>query len=64
MSKIKIEPLTPAQLARLSECGPELLAIMEGLTFTCETVAHLQGKERLLLPMTDKARELIARVKG
>ena len=64
MAQIKIEPLTHAQSLRLVDCGPELLAIFEGLTLTAETVAHLRGLEREILPMTDKARELIARVKG
>lgn len=64
MPKIKIEPLTHAQIIRLTEVGAELLVIVEGLTMTCETVAHLRGLERDILPMTDKARELIARVKG
>ena len=60
----KIEPLSHAQLMRLVDIAPEFLAIVEGLTFTCETVAHMRGLEREILPMTDKARELIARVKG
>jgi hypothetical protein len=64
MPKIKLIPLTPDQSARLAEVGAELLVIVEGLTMTCETVAHLRGLERDILPMTDKARELIARVKG
>ena len=62
--KTQIIPLTHAQIIRLTEVGAELLVIVEGLTMTCETVAHLRGLERDILPMTDKARELIARVKG
>ena len=27
------------------------------LVFTCESVAHLQGQERSLLPVTDRVRE-------
>jgi len=37
-------------------------ALMESLAecvFVVETVAHLQGKERSLLPMADRARELL-----
>lgn len=61
---INIKPLSSAQLDRLADCGPELLAVFEHLTFTAETVAHLRGLEHELLPTTDKARELIAQVKG
>lgn len=50
--------------ARLIAAAPELLELLEGLTFIAETVAHLRGLEREILPTTDKARELIARVKG
>lgn len=64
MNTIKHEQLTPAQLARLTEVAPQLLAVFEGLTFIAETVAHMRGLERDILPTTDKARELIARVKG
>jgi len=50
--------------ARLIAAAPELLELLEGLTFIAETVAHLRGLERDILPTTDKARKLIARVKG
>jgi len=50
--------------ARLIAAAPEILSLLESLTFIAETVAHLRGLERDILPTTDKARELIARVKG
>ncbi|MCP4140688.1 MAG: hypothetical protein GY755_10435 [Chloroflexi bacterium] len=34
-------------------------AVLEELTFALETVAHLQGKERELLPMCEKVREVL-----
>lgn len=37
----------------------EVLDTMAGLAFIVETVAHLQGKERELLPTSDKARRMI-----
>lgn len=42
----------------------ELVASLKELAFVVETVAHLQGKEGALLPMADKARELIDRAGG
>lgn len=42
----------------------ELLATMAELAFIVETVAHLQGKERQLLPSAEKARALIAKLEG
>lgn len=42
----------------------ELLETLKSMTFVVESVAHLQGKERELLPMTDAARNLIDRVEG
>jgi hypothetical protein len=36
---------------------------LEAVIFALETVAHLQGKEKLLLPMCDDAREIIEKVK-
>lgn len=38
----------------------ELLQTVGELAFIVETVAHLQGKERELLPTADKARKQIA----
>jgi len=42
----------------------DVLKMLEAVTFAAETAAHLRGLEREILPTTDKARELIARVKG
>jgi hypothetical protein len=50
--------------ARLLLEAPVMLELLESLTFIAETVAHTRGLERDILPTTDKARELIARVKG
>ncbi len=43
---------------RLAYAAPELLAIMKELAFVVESVAHLQGKERELLPFAERARAL------
>jgi hypothetical protein len=40
----------------------DVLASLKELAFIVETVAHLQGKERELLPAADNARALIARL--
>lgn len=37
----------------------QVLAVLERVTFIAETVAHLQGKEREILPTTDAAREIL-----
>ena len=42
----------------------DVLANMKAMAFIVETVAHLQGKERELLPTADQARELIAKLGG
>lgn len=47
-------PATPA-----APTLDELLDTLGGLAFIVETVAHLQGKERELLPTADKARRMI-----
>ncbi len=39
-------------------------AALKELTFALETVAHLQGKERELLPMCEKAREALKEEKA
>ncbi len=51
-------------IARLQQDQRDLIASLKAVTFIAETVAHLQGKERDILPTTDKARELIARVEA
>lgn len=38
----------------------QVLAAMAALAFTVETIAHLGGKERELLPQAEKARTIIA----
>lgn len=42
----------------LANAAPELLATMKELAFVVESVAHLQGKERELLPFAERARAL------
>ena len=42
----------------------ELLAVMEGLAFVVETVAHLQGRESALLPHVERARRCIDALSG
>lgn len=64
---LETDPQTKQQAeahARLIAEAPVMLALLESLTFTAETVAHMRGLEREILPTTDKACELIARVKG
>jgi hypothetical protein len=36
---------------------------LEKVVFALETVAHLQGKERLLLPMCDEAHQVLEKEK-
>lgn len=50
--------------ARLIKAAPELLKQFEALTLIAESVAHLRGMERDILPLTDSARELIKQIKG
>jgi hypothetical protein len=42
----------------LIAAAPDLLASLKELAFIVETVAHLQGRERELLPAADRARAL------
>lgn len=42
----------------------DIIKIMSHLAFIVESVAHLQGRERDLLPYADCAREVIAAMKG
>jgi hypothetical protein len=49
---------------QLAYAAPELLGALKELAFTVETIAHLQGLERDLLPMADKARAAIAKATG
>ena len=41
----------------------ENITKLEKVIFTLESVAHLQGKERLLLPMCDEARQVLEKEK-
>ena len=50
--------------ADLIAAAPEMLVLLKELTFIVETVAHLQGRERELLPTTDRARALITKATG
>jgi hypothetical protein len=42
----------------------ELVALLKQATFVVESVAHLQGKERELLPLAQAARKLIEQAEG
>lgn len=42
----------------------ELVALLKQTTFVVESVAHLQGKERELLPLAEAARKLIDQAEG
>lgn len=42
----------------------DVLASMRELAFIVETVAHMQGKEKELLPSAERARVLIATLSG
>lgn len=42
---------------------PEQYKAIERAIFIAETVAHLQGKEREILPVTDAAREALDQLK-
>lgn len=46
----------------LACAAPELLSCMKELAFIVESVAHLQGKEKDLLPFADRARALQDRI--
>ena len=50
--------------ADLIAAAPAMLVLLKELAFIVETVAHLQGHERELLPVTDRARALISKVTG
>lgn len=45
--------------ARLIAVAPEMFSLLKEMTFVVESVAHLRGLERELLPLTDRARELL-----
>lgn len=49
---------------RAANHASELCDLLAKMTFVVETVAHLQGKERELLPLTDKARILLDKIEG
>lgn len=50
--------------AALIAAAPELLDSLKELAFIVETVAHLQHRERELLPAAEKARAIIAKGEG
>lgn len=42
----------------------ETAKIISEMAFVIETVAHMRGLERELLPLADKARELVERIES
>jgi hypothetical protein len=48
---------------KLANAAPQLLALLESLTFIAESVAHLKGLEREILPTTELARNYIKEFK-
>ena len=48
----------------LAVAAPELLDLLKKLAFVAETFAHMKGLEREILPTTDAACELIAKIEG
>lgn len=50
----------PAQLPPIPVTLEEVLGTLAALSFTVETIAHLMGKERELLPQAEQARSIIA----
>lgn len=48
----------------LAAAAPEMLACLRSCAFALESVAHLRGLERELLPYADAAREIIAKAEG
>lgn len=53
-----------ADLAQLLAAAPEMLESLRELAFVAESVAHLRGMEKDILPMTEKARAAIAKAEG
>ena len=56
--KPKTDPLAMADSIR--EHAPELAMLLPAACFALETVAHLQGQEKVLLPITEKLRAILA----
>ena len=56
--------MTAEANAHLIASAPELLESLRELAFFAESVAHLHGMEKDVLPMTDKARAVIAKATG
>ena len=54
-----VKSLREYRVIQNSEYVKQLKDILEKETFALECVAHLQGRERELLPICDKARELL-----
>ena len=53
-------PLDVPQEATTAPTLEEVLKVLGEVTFIAETVAHLNGQERAIIPTTDRAREIIA----
>jgi hypothetical protein len=53
---------TPAECRAAATLIRDMQETLAAMAYTVETVAHLRGMERELLPVADKARELIARM--
>lgn len=50
--------------ARLIAAAPDLLAALQALAIVAESVAHLRGLEREILPATDAARAALSKALG
>jgi hypothetical protein len=54
---LNVNPKAPPTIA-------EVIDALDKLAFVAETVAHMRGMERQILPHSDKAREIIARLQS
>ena len=62
VARFEVAPTTDD--AKLIAAAPDLLDVLKTLTFICESLAHLRGMERELLPHTDHARMIIDSIEG
>lgn len=53
-----------ADNARLIAACPDLVAALQALAIVAESVAHLRGLEREILPATDAARAALSKALG
>jgi len=53
---------SPAELRDALDLIRDMEETLAAITFTVETVAHLRGMEQELLPVADKARDILARI--